>query len=61
MKESSEPAMPDDFAKMAQSFGVYGIGPVQRPQELRPALRKALKVVKQKRLPALVDVICEAG
>lgn len=50
---------PVDFAKMAESFGVFGIGPVVRPEDLRPALLKALKVVKFKKLPALVDVICE--
>ena len=50
---------PVDFAKMAESFGVYGAGPIRRPEELRPALERALKVVKEKRLPALVDVVSE--
>lgn len=48
-----------DFAKMAQSFGVHAEGPIQRPAELRPALERALRFVKEKRLPALVDVISE--
>jgi thiamine pyrophosphate-dependent acetolactate synthase large subunit-like protein len=48
-----------DFAKMAQSFGIHAEGPIQRPAELRPALERALKFVKEKRLPALVDVIAE--
>ncbi|MFB3887297.1 MAG: thiamine pyrophosphate-binding protein [Thermodesulfobacteriota bacterium] len=52
---------PVDFAKMADSYGIYGEGPVRRPEDLRPALQRALKVVKEKRLPALVDVILEAG
>ncbi len=51
---------PINFAKMAECFGVYGEGPIQRSEDLRPALQRALKVVKEKRLPALVDVIFEA-
>jgi thiamine pyrophosphate-dependent acetolactate synthase large subunit-like protein len=51
---------PVNFAKMAETFGIYGEGPVQRPADLRPALQRALTVVKEKRLPALVDVITEA-
>lgn len=50
---------PVDFAGMARSFGVYGEGPVRRTGDLRAALKKALKVVKEKKLPALIDVICE--
>jgi thiamine pyrophosphate-dependent acetolactate synthase large subunit-like protein len=48
-----------DFAKMAQSFGVHGEGPIHRTADLRPALERALKYVKEKQLPALVDVISE--
>ncbi|HEU4342491.1 MAG TPA: thiamine pyrophosphate-dependent enzyme [Candidatus Binatia bacterium] len=48
-----------DFAKMAQSFGVHAEGPIRKPAELRPALERALRFVKEKRLPALVDVISE--
>lgn len=50
---------PVDFSGMARSFGVYGEGPVHRTGDLRPALQRALKVVIEKKLPALVDVICE--
>jgi len=50
---------PINFAKMAECYGVYGEGPIQRPEDLRPALQRALKVVKEKGLPALVDVISE--
>jgi len=49
-----------DFAKMAQTFGIYGEGPILRPEDLRPALQRALKIVKEKKLPALVDVVTEA-
>ncbi len=50
---------PVNFAKMAECYGVYGDGPVRRPEDLRPAIQKALKVVKEKKLPALVDVISD--
>ncbi len=50
---------PVNYAKLAEGYGVHSEGPVQRPQDLRPALERALKVVKEKRLPALVDVISE--
>ena len=48
-----------DFAKMAQSFGVNAEGPVRNPADLRPALERGLKFVKEKQLPYLVDVIAE--
>jgi acetolactate synthase I/II/III large subunit len=48
-----------DFAKMAQSFGVQAEGPVQNPADLRPALERGLKFVKEKKLPYLVDAIAE--
>jgi thiamine pyrophosphate-dependent acetolactate synthase large subunit-like protein len=50
---------PVSFAKVAEGFGVHAEGPIQRTAELRPALERALKFVKEKRLPVLVDVICE--
>jgi acetolactate synthase-1/2/3 large subunit len=48
-----------DFAKMAQSFGVNAEGAVRNPADLRPALERGLKYVKEKQLPYLVDVIAE--
>jgi acetolactate synthase I/II/III large subunit len=48
-----------DYAKMAQSFGVHAEGPIRRSGDLRPALERALKFVKEKNLPAVVDVISE--
>ena len=47
-----------DYAKMAQSFGVYADNPVTQPSQLGPAIARALKVVKSGR-PALVDVIAQ--
>ena len=48
-----------NFAKVAEGFGVHSEGPIHNPADLRPALQRALKVVKEKKLPALVDVIAE--
>ena len=48
-----------DFAKMAQSYGVWAVGPISDPAALGPALRRALAVVKSG-LPALLDVVCQA-
>lgn len=50
---------PLDYAKMAEGFGLHGEGPVRSHEELGPALQRALKIVKEKRLPALVDVVSE--
>ena len=51
-----DPAM--DFAKLAQSMGVYAEGPISDPNELAPALRRAIAVVKRGE-PALVDVVTQ--
>jgi thiamine pyrophosphate-dependent acetolactate synthase large subunit-like protein len=50
---------PINFAKMAESFGIYNEGPLQKPETLRPALERALKMVKENNVPALVDVVTE--
>jgi acetolactate synthase-1/2/3 large subunit len=47
-----------DFGALARSMGVYGEGPIERPQDIAPALRRALAEVKQGR-PALVDVVTQ--
>ena len=48
-----------DFAKLAQSMGVYAEGPITNPNDLGPALRRAIAVVKRGE-PALVDVVTQA-
>jgi len=45
-----------DFAKIAQGFGVWAEGPIDSAEEVEPALRRALRIVKDGR-PALIDVI----
>jgi acetolactate synthase I/II/III large subunit len=47
-----------DFAKLAQSHGVWAEGPITDANEIGPALQRALKVVKSG-APALVDVVCQ--
>ena len=48
---------PVDFASLARSFGLYGEGPIENPNDLRPALERAKRVVKEKKQLALVDVV----
>jgi acetolactate synthase-1/2/3 large subunit len=47
-----------DYTKIAQGMGVFAEGPISNPNDLGPALRRALAVVK-KGEPALVDVITQ--
>jgi acetolactate synthase-1/2/3 large subunit len=47
-----------DFAKIAQGMGVYAEGPISDPNELAPALKRAIAVVK-KGEPALLDVVTQ--
>lgn len=45
-----------DFATIARGMGMWGEGPIEVPEEVGPAVRRALEVVKAGK-PALVDVI----
>ena len=45
-----------DFAKIAQGFGIHAEGPIDAAEAVGPALRRALRVVKDGR-PAVVDVL----
>jgi acetolactate synthase I/II/III large subunit len=47
-----------DYAKLAESMGVHGEGPISDPAELGPAIKRALAVVKQGE-PALVDAVTQ--
>ena len=47
-----------DFAKLAQSMGLYAEGPISDPKDVGPAIRRALAVVKRGE-PALVDVVTQ--
>jgi acetolactate synthase I/II/III large subunit len=46
-----------DFARIAQGFGVHAEGPIDVADGVVPALRRALRVIKDEGRPALVDVI----
>jgi thiamine pyrophosphate-dependent acetolactate synthase large subunit-like protein len=47
-----------DFAAMARSMGVHGEGPITDPNDLAPALKRALEAVSRGE-PALVDVVTQ--
>jgi len=47
-----------DYAKLAQSMGVYGDGPISDPKDLGPAIKRALDVVKRGE-PAMLDVVTQ--
>jgi len=47
-----------DFAKLAESMGVYAEGPISDPSDLGPAIARALAVVKRGE-PALIDVVTQ--
>jgi thiamine pyrophosphate-dependent acetolactate synthase large subunit-like protein len=55
----SELTDPDiDYAKMAQSLGLHSEGPITHPEDLGPALARAIETVKRGE-PALVDVVTQ--
>jgi acetolactate synthase I/II/III large subunit len=47
-----------DFAKLAQSLGVHGEGPITDPAAIAPSLSRALAAVKRGE-PAVVDVVSQ--
>jgi thiamine pyrophosphate-dependent acetolactate synthase large subunit-like protein len=54
-QELDDPA--PDFAMLARSFGWHAEGPIAEPDKVRPALERALEVVRREKRPALVDTI----
>jgi acetolactate synthase-1/2/3 large subunit len=52
---SDDPA--PDLARIAQGFSIYAEGPIDSADAVGPALRRALRVVKDEGRAALVDVI----
>lgn len=44
-----------DYAMLAKSMGVAGIGPITSPQDLAPAIRRGISIVKAGE-PVLIDV-----
>jgi len=47
-----------NYAKMAETYGMYSEGPISDPQDLGPALKRAIAKVKSGE-PALVDVVTQ--
>jgi acetolactate synthase-1/2/3 large subunit len=47
-----------DFAKMAQAMGWYAEGPIDKPRDVAPALKRAIAKVKSGQ-PALLDTITQ--
>ncbi len=47
-----------DFAKLAHSMGVHAEGPITEPDDLGPAIQRAIAVVERGE-PALVDVVTQ--
>jgi thiamine pyrophosphate-dependent acetolactate synthase large subunit-like protein len=47
-----------DYAKLAQSMGVAGIGPIEDPEDLAPAIRRGIETVKRGE-PVLIDVVTQ--
>ena len=48
-----------DFARIAQGLGWHGEGPIDDPEQVQAAVRRAAEVVLRERRPALVDVVCQ--
>jgi hypothetical protein len=44
---------------MAKACGHWSAGPITEPGDLSKALRDALRVVKEEKRLALVDVVCQ--
>ncbi|MBI2303654.1 MAG: thiamine pyrophosphate-binding protein [Chloroflexi bacterium] len=49
-----------DFAQLARSLGVYSEGPIEEPEAIAPALKRALRVLEVDKKPALVDVVTQS-
>jgi benzoylformate decarboxylase/acetolactate synthase-1/2/3 large subunit len=50
---------PPDFAALARSFGWHAEGPIEDPNAIEEAVRRAAKIVMEEGRPALVDVVCQ--
>ncbi|MBI2371219.1 MAG: thiamine pyrophosphate-binding protein [Deltaproteobacteria bacterium] len=48
-----------DFAGLARAFGWYAEGPILDGREVRPALERAIKVIKTEGRPALIDTVTQ--
>ncbi len=49
---------PIDYARLAQGMGMTGIGPIEKPEDLAPALRQGIETVKRGE-PVLINVVTQ--
>ena len=54
--ELAEPFI--NHAKLADAYGVHGIGPIENPNDLGPAIKRAIEIVKRGE-PVLIDTITQ--
>jgi acetolactate synthase-1/2/3 large subunit len=47
-----------DYATLAKAYGMYSAGPIDNPNDLGPAIKSAIEVVKRGE-PALIDVVTQ--
>jgi thiamine pyrophosphate-dependent acetolactate synthase large subunit-like protein len=47
-----------NYAKLAEGMGVMGIGPIERPEDLAPAIRRGIATVKRGE-PVLIDIVTQ--
>jgi thiamine pyrophosphate-dependent acetolactate synthase large subunit-like protein len=47
-----------DYATLAKAYGVHGEGPIDNPEALGPAIKRAIDIVKRGE-PALIDVLTQ--
>ncbi len=48
-----------DFAMLAKSFGLYGEGPIEDPDQVGAALKRGIKVVREEGRMALINTITQ--
>ena len=51
---------PVDFAQLARAYNLHGEGPIETVEAIRPALERALRVVKEDGRLALVDIVMQS-
>jgi thiamine pyrophosphate-dependent acetolactate synthase large subunit-like protein len=47
-----------DYASLAKAYGVHGIGPIEKPADLAPAIKRAIEIVKRGE-PVLIDTVTQ--
>jgi acetolactate synthase-1/2/3 large subunit len=48
-----------NFPLLARSFGLFAIDTIEHLTEIKPALEQAIAFIKQKRKPALIDIVIQ--